>query len=288
MTFAEKLMRLRKREGLSQEALAEALGVSRQAVSRWEQGTALPDAAKLLPCARLFHVSVEWLLDESQAWEDRTDTATKAAKETEPAAQRDWIWYLAGGIVTGVGVLGMVVMGILSSVYPVVLMESPAGVSWTRVYTGVIAFLKEYDVEWLFALWAAAALAGLWLLAQPVLRRERFSVPVFCLYAAGTAAAVYGFGQTAWWVQQGKSGDLLLMAASGGSSFLRGAAVSGNAKGSRRGRRRLGRAAVLLYTAAQGIVCLLTAEAGIGLVGLVLHIGVYAICASTLRAGTAS
>ena len=59
MTFAEKLMRLRKREGLSQEALAEALGVSRQAVSRWEQGTALPDAAKLLPCARLFHVSVE-------------------------------------------------------------------------------------------------------------------------------------------------------------------------------------------------------------------------------------
>lgn len=43
--------RLRKREGLSQEALAEQLGVSRQAVSRWEQGAALPDAAKLLPCS---------------------------------------------------------------------------------------------------------------------------------------------------------------------------------------------------------------------------------------------
>ena len=38
MTFSEKLIRLRKREGLSQEALAEMLGISRQAVSRWEQG----------------------------------------------------------------------------------------------------------------------------------------------------------------------------------------------------------------------------------------------------------
>ena len=49
MTFGEKLTRLRKREGLSQEALAERLGVSRQAVSRWEQNTALPDAAKRRP-----------------------------------------------------------------------------------------------------------------------------------------------------------------------------------------------------------------------------------------------
>lgn len=68
MTFGEKLIRLRKGQGLSQEALAEALGVSRQAVSRWEQGTALPDAGKLLPCARLFQVSVDWLLDDGRDW----------------------------------------------------------------------------------------------------------------------------------------------------------------------------------------------------------------------------
>ena len=112
MTFAEKLMRLRKREGLSQEALAEGLGVSRQAVSRWEQGTALPDAAKLLPCARIFRVSVEWLLDENQGWEERAGTFSKPIEEREPAAQRNWVWYLAGGIVTGAGILGMVIMGI--------------------------------------------------------------------------------------------------------------------------------------------------------------------------------
>ena len=48
MNFAEKLLHLRKREGLSQEDLAAHLEVSRQAVSRWEMGTALPDAPNLL------------------------------------------------------------------------------------------------------------------------------------------------------------------------------------------------------------------------------------------------
>lgn len=55
MTFSEKLIRLRKREGLSQEALAEMLGVSRQAVSRWEQGTGSAGrgkAAALCPAVR--------------------------------------------------------------------------------------------------------------------------------------------------------------------------------------------------------------------------------------------
>lgn len=43
MNFSEKLIRLRKREGISQEELASYLEVSRQAVSRWEQGTSQPN-----------------------------------------------------------------------------------------------------------------------------------------------------------------------------------------------------------------------------------------------------
>ena len=49
MKLSEKIIRLRKGRGLSQEELAERLGVSRQAVSRWESGTALPDAGNLRP-----------------------------------------------------------------------------------------------------------------------------------------------------------------------------------------------------------------------------------------------
>ena len=48
MKLSEKIVQLRKEQGLSQEELAERLGLSRQAVSRWESGTALPDAGNLL------------------------------------------------------------------------------------------------------------------------------------------------------------------------------------------------------------------------------------------------
>ena len=75
MNFSEKLIRLRKREGISQEELASYLEVSRQAVSRWEQGTALPDAGNLLKLRQRFGVSLDWLLDDSQGWENLTDGA---------------------------------------------------------------------------------------------------------------------------------------------------------------------------------------------------------------------
>ena len=71
MTFAEKVFKLRRQAGLSQEELAEKLSVSRQAISRWEMGIALPDAANLLQLSRLFDVTVDYLIkDELSSDED--------------------------------------------------------------------------------------------------------------------------------------------------------------------------------------------------------------------------
>ncbi len=64
MTFAEKIFKLRKQAGLSQEELAEKLNVSRQAVSRWEMGIAIPDAANLLQLSKLFGVTVDYLIND--------------------------------------------------------------------------------------------------------------------------------------------------------------------------------------------------------------------------------
>ena len=69
MKFEEKLISLRKKTGLSQEELAERIDVSRQAISRWELGSTLPDAPNLLKLSDLFGVSIDYLLrdDEGEA-----------------------------------------------------------------------------------------------------------------------------------------------------------------------------------------------------------------------------
>ena len=65
MTTGEKIAALRRKAGLSQEALAEELGISRQAVSRWETNESLPDAEKLIRLSRRFGVTTDYLLLES-------------------------------------------------------------------------------------------------------------------------------------------------------------------------------------------------------------------------------
>ena len=64
MTLAEKIVSLRKAHGWSQEDFAEKLNVSRQAISRWENGTALPDAQNVLQISKLFGVTTDYLLND--------------------------------------------------------------------------------------------------------------------------------------------------------------------------------------------------------------------------------
>ena len=66
MRLHEKITLYRKKNGLSQEELAEKIGVSRQAVSKWETGDALPEITKLKALADTFNVTVDFLLDEGK------------------------------------------------------------------------------------------------------------------------------------------------------------------------------------------------------------------------------
>ncbi len=65
MGFGEKLFKLRKEKGLSQEALAEKLNTTRQAVSKWENGQGFPETEKLIMIGNVFEVSLDYLLKET-------------------------------------------------------------------------------------------------------------------------------------------------------------------------------------------------------------------------------
>ena len=70
MILAEKILRLRKKNGMSQEELAEKLNVSRQSVSKWESAASIPDIAKILDMAKLFGVTTDYLLKEEMVEEE--------------------------------------------------------------------------------------------------------------------------------------------------------------------------------------------------------------------------
>ena len=91
MRFEEKLTTLRKKNGMSQEDLAERLGVTRQAVSRWELGTTQPDAPNFLKLSDLFGVSIDWLLREGnpeQVEAPQTNSAVQTQTETKQPRHR--------------------------------------------------------------------------------------------------------------------------------------------------------------------------------------------------------
>ena len=65
MTLGEKIYRLRSERGMSQEAFGEALGVSRQSVSKWETDQSLPELDKIVAISEIFAVSTDYLLKET-------------------------------------------------------------------------------------------------------------------------------------------------------------------------------------------------------------------------------
>lgn len=144
MKLNEKIAQCRRRAGLSQEALAEKIGVSRQAISKWETGEASPEIGKLPLLAKTFGVTADWLLNEEE--EASGPDADPASRQEEPPRRqysdesprsipawvdhlpgilgqlvKRWGWLvgvyvaLGGAGTTLLGVIGLVISGAMSS-----------------------------------------------------------------------------------------------------------------------------------------------------------------------------
>ena len=101
MTFGEKLQQLRRERGWSQEELAAHIPISRQAISKWESGAAMPDTENVVAISRLFGVSTDYLLHDDYAG----DQDIPAVKDREAALKKRHKWDMAMMILIGIQAL---------------------------------------------------------------------------------------------------------------------------------------------------------------------------------------
>lgn len=116
MNFPEKLQKLRKGRGWSQEELASRIAVSRQAVSKWELGTAVPDTDNIVQLSELFGVTTDYLIKDNLDCDEDIPAVARTAANVRKAEQSRQL--LIAGIVTLV--LGVIIIGVLLTLSQVI------------------------------------------------------------------------------------------------------------------------------------------------------------------------
>lgn len=159
MTIGEKLQKLRKARGLTQEELAAKVGVSRQSLSKWESDGALPDTANILLLADLFGVSTDYLLREAETAQAAASAESADApaviqliqpqKKAPPAA------LLIGYVLLVLGLAVFLGLVLLSNIFPVSVARGDGFVS------GVNGFLLAYGLRDVYHLSLLGILLGI-------------------------------------------------------------------------------------------------------------------------------
>ncbi len=177
MKLSEKIFTLRKERGMSQEELAEKLNVSRQAVSRWEGGSALPDATNVLQLSKLFEVSADYLLNDDYEQPGSTDEEKTVPKRDVKKVIACWVF--------GIGLGAQFVIYLVSRFVQVPApfvhwVDGQKWYHWDGEYrTDYKYFIQEYDLKLLvYLFWLMALVGGLYLIVthekvKPYLKKFR-------------------------------------------------------------------------------------------------------------------
>lgn len=115
MNIGQKIQKLRKKTGLSQEQLAEKLSVSRQAVSNWELAECLPDTDNIVQLSQLFGVSTDYLLHDAIDSEEQLPAVIAKADQLAKQHNAKMLFTLCLGIMT---------IGFLVAYLPLVIINS--------------------------------------------------------------------------------------------------------------------------------------------------------------------
>ena len=139
MTTAEKLVSLRKEKGLSQLQLAEEINVSRQAISRWEVGLAVPSREKLRALSELYNVSVDYLLSDKTA-----EDMQKVSKPEDEAKEKPSNHLRVGLMACVVVILLVVLLHLHNTNKP----QNEIPISEMETEEDDVVFSGDFSVDW--------------------------------------------------------------------------------------------------------------------------------------------
>ena len=106
MELKDKLAELRNKKGLSQIAAAEALNVSRQAISRWETGASAPSTENLIELSRLYGVSMDELVNGGESGRAENEAESAASAPPRRISRRLWLAVIALALAALAAIIG--------------------------------------------------------------------------------------------------------------------------------------------------------------------------------------
>lgn len=179
MTLGEKILNMRKARGWSQEELADRAGVSRQAVSRWESGSAKPDADKIVAVCDLFGVSTDYLLRDNYEGGKTAGPAVPQKPMRQVNVKRKILQIYATW-----SAIALFYLKFMSSVSPKAyvhreMLESGEIITSQNIVRGLLGFVLYYNLGWFLISVLIGIAVGLVLIWQgsPGLRKWARSLP---------------------------------------------------------------------------------------------------------------
>jgi len=169
LTLGNKLQQLRKDRRMSQEKLAEELGVTRQAVSKWELDAALPDIGNIVALSEVFGVTTDYLLKDGAHTDDQTDAPPDNTHKSRKSSRIR----LTGIICMIAGAASIFLTYLISRFVPVmtpirVFRDGQWWNHWnaSHVEVNYIYFIKEYKLQVLLVLFGLMILVGIILILR--------------------------------------------------------------------------------------------------------------------------
>lgn len=147
MTFGENLVYLRKSKGVSQEKLAEELGLTRQTISKWELNQSTPDLQYIIQMSTYFNVSIDYLVkgETTVLSENPKNEMEQDGVKKQNSVIGYKLSFIIGLVLVAVSVLGMTIFAICAAINP----YEYCGVD-DIVYRGLAGFLRATESQGFF------------------------------------------------------------------------------------------------------------------------------------------